>query len=157
MAHLLLHHSQFTTLCVSMVNQKRIPPTCTNTNRCSTYATPTTKPTCIFAQMRHQPLKATPPRSKAYLQRRSLIKFRTGRLSAPQNTRSQYCVTTHTITPPLMLFQAARPTVGEEESTRATYVAQLHNNKKHNCNAETQENTESTDQDYLKTAKTHVP
>ena len=56
-----------------------------------------------------------------------------------------------------MLFQAARPTVGEEESTRATYVTQLHNNKKHTCNAKTQQNTESTDQDYLKTSKTHVP
>ena len=55
-----------------------------------------------------------------------------------------------------MLFQAARPTVGEEESTSETYVAQLHNDKKHTCNAETQQNTESTDQDYLKTAKTHV-
>ena len=56
-----------------------------------------------------------------------------------------------------MLFHAARPTVGEEESTSATYVAQLHNDKKHTCNAETQQNTESTDQDHLKTAKTHVP
>ena len=52
-----------------------------------------------------------------------------------------------------MLFHATRPTVSEEESTSATYVAQLHKNKKHTFNAETQQNAESTDQNYLKTGK----
>ncbi len=56
-----------------------------------------------------------------------------------------------------MLFHVARPTVGEEENTSATHVAQLQHARKHTCNADTQQNTESTDQDYLKTSKTHVP
>ena len=56
-----------------------------------------------------------------------------------------------------MLFHVARPTVGEEENTSATHVAQLQHDRKHTCNADTQQNTESTDQDYLKTSKTNVP
>ena len=52
-----------------------------------------------------------------------------------------------------MLFHVARPTVGEEENTSATHVAQLQHDRKHTCNADTQQNTESTDQDYLKHQK----